>query len=570
MKEFMENRLKIKRKVLVVDDEAVNRKMLEKMLEGSYEILEASNGREALTVILDNQDTLSLVLLDLLMPVMDGYELLSLIENDVNLKHIPVIVLTSEKSAEVKSLNMGAADFIPKPYDLPEVILARVNKTIQLYENINIVSATQYDELTSLFNREFFMEYCTVIDQYYPDTDMDAVVININRFHVLNEMYGRPFGDELLKKIAASVKGYVRENRGIACRYHADMFYIYMPHTDYIEEIFRQIVTDVSDKLEDAGGRIRVGIYPRVNRRLDIHRRMDCALLACNSIKGKYNAHIAYYDSEMREKEAYAERLMADMEKALSEKQFVVYYQPKMAIQEGVPHLTSAEALIRWQHPELGMISPGHFIPLFEENGMIRKLDRYVWREAAAQVAAWKNTYGITIPVSVNVSRIDMLEPGFIDEIMNIVKEAGITPDEYMLEVTESAYTEDSDRIIEVVNDLRSAGFRIEMDDFGTGYSSLNMLSSLPIDVLKLDMRFIRNIHTNPKDLRMVVLIMDIAEYLNLTVVAEGVEFKEQYELLRQAGVHVIQGFYFSKPVHPDRFSDFIKERIEYDNSREA
>ena len=570
MYEIVEERLKLRKKVLVVDDEEINRKMLQKIVEKEYDTLLASNGREALNIILDNQDTLSLVLLDLLMPEMDGYELLALIQSDVNLKHIPVIVLTSENSAEVKSLKMGAADFIPKPYNVPEVILARIGKTIQLYESINIVSATQYDELTNLFNREFFMEYATVIDQYYPDTDMDAMVLNINRFHVINEMYGRSFGDELLKRIASSIKDYVRENRGIGCRYNADSFYIYMPHTDFAEEIYRQIVTGVADKIEDAGSRIRIGIYPRANRRLEMNRRFDCALLACNSIRGSFNNHIAYYDSEMHEKEAYAERLMADMEKGLSERQFVVYYQPKFAIQDGDPRLTSAEALIRWQHPELGMISPGHFIPLFEENGMIRKLDRYVWREAAAQVARWKETYGITIPVSVNVSRIDMMESGFIDEITGIVKEAGIGPDEYMLEVTESAYTEDSEQIIEVVNKLRELGFKIEMDDFGTGYSSLNMLSSLPIDVLKLDMRFISNIHTNPKDLRMVVLIMDIAEYLNVTVVAEGVEYKEQFELLRQAGVHVIQGFYFSKPVHPDKFADFIKERINYDNNRQA
>lgn len=557
MYEILESRFSLKKKVLVVDDEEINRIMLTSIVGQEYEVLTACNGKEAWDVINSNKDTLSLVLLDLLMPELDGYELLSMMQKDLDINKIPVIVLTADTTAEVKSLNMGASDFIPKPYDVPEVILARIKKTIKLSENTSILSATQYDVLTGLFNREFFIEYAGVIDQYYPDVDMDVIAVNFNRFHSINELYGRKFGDELLNITGAVIKAFVSDKRGIGCRYGADLFYVYVPHGNSID-LYKEISAKLQDKIENAGSRIRVGIYPVADRTLEINKRLDCALLACNSVRGNYREPVAFYNSKMHEEEAFAERIMNDLDRALAEKQFVVYYQPKLAIQNGDPYLSSAEALIRWEHPELGMVSPGRFIPVFEENGMIKRLDRYMWKEAARQVSIWKDKYGATIPVSVNVSRIDMLEDGFTREILDVCEEAGISPEGYMLEVTESAYTDNSAKLIEIVESLRNLGFKIEMDDFGSGYSSLNMLSEMPVDILKLDMKFIRNIHTSSKDLRMVELVIDIARYLELTVVAEGVENKEQFDLLKDAGEDVIQGYYFSKPVPPQEFETFI------------
>ncbi len=567
----MKDIFKFKRRILVVDDERVNRLMLEKILSPGYEVLLAENGDEALTVIKREKKVLSIVLLDLLMPGMDGYEVLETMQKDEELKKIPVIVLTSDTSAEVRSLKMGAADFIPKPYDVADVILARIEKTIQLYESIKIVNATELDPLTGLYNKEYFMEYARGYDQYYPDRNMDAVALNINRFHILNEIYGRTFGDEILLMLGKAVGDYVGKCDGIACRYDADGYFLYIPGGHDIPEELSKVIKDYeTDDMRNIHIRVRYGIYPDVDREYDVLRRFDCALLACNSIKGDYKERAAFYDSSMHEREAYSERLIADMEQGLSEGQFKVYYQPKYYIQDDKPYLSSAEALVRWVHPTLGMISPAEFIPIFEANGMVRRLDRFVWREAARQIAEWKKEFDLTIPVSVNVSRIDLMEPNFIDEIISIMKEAGITAGEYLLEVTESAYTEDSDRIIDVVKKLRSLGLKIEMDDFGTGYSSLNMLSSLPIDVLKLDRGFIMNIHQSEKDLKMVELIMDIAKYLDLKVVAEGVENEEQYRLLKETGVHLVQGFYFSRPVPGPEMEKFIKERLKYADDRKA
>jgi len=568
MKAFMENRLHIKKRVLVVDDEEINRRILEKILERTYDVTAASSGRQALDIILKNRETISVVLLDLLMPGMDGYELLDIIQKDSSLSHIPVIVLTSEVTAEVKSLNMGAADFIPKPYNVPEVILARIGRTIQLYENTSIITATQTDDLTNLYNKEYFMEYVNVYDLYYPDDDMDAMIFDINRFRVINEMHGRSFGNDVLCRIGSLIKDYVNSNRGIACRSHSDCFFVYLPHMDDPQEFYDYLTKGVDEYLSDAKARLRMGIYPKADRHLDVERRFDRALLAANSIRGKLNSQIAVYDEKMREKEAYDEDLISEMEKAIEERQFILHYQPKYDVTGEKPVLDSAEALVRWNHPKYGLVRPDHFVPLFEDNGLIHKLDRYVWDEAASQIKEWKKRFGVTIPLSVNISRIDILEPNFVNDIAQIVRSHGLNPSEYHLEITESAYTENADDIIEKVNTLRALGFKVEMDDFGSGYSSLNMLSYLPVDALKLDKKFIDNIRKDLKDMRMVTLIMDMAEYLEVTVIAEGVETKEQYELLRDAGCHMIQGYYFSKPLPPEKFDELVIKKMEEDDNK--
>lgn len=235
-------------------------------------------------------------------------------------------------------------------------------------------------------------------------------------------------------------------------------------------------------------------------------------------------------------------------------------YQPKFNIKGDEPRLCSAEALVRWNHPELGMISPGTFIPLFEENGLISRLDDYIWREVAHQIKIWKEEIGMTVPVSVNVSRIDLLSPNYEKNMLELVHDNSLQPSDMLLEITESAYTENSERIIEIANSLRARGFKLEMDDFGSGYSSLNMLASLPIDALKLDMKFVRRICENAKDLRMVQLMIEIAAFLNVPVIAEGVETEEQYRLLKENGCDIIQGYYFSKPLPVDQFSEMIEK----------
>ena len=554
------NAIDFKRRILIVDDEEINREILGNILSEAYDVTYAEDGQEALSLLKQKNADYSLVLLDLLMPVMDGFAVLAKMQEDEALKQIPIIVMTSEKSAEVTSIKQGAYDFITKPYDMPEVILARCERIIELNEDKSIIRAAEKDELTGLYTREFFFEYIHRFEHVAAEQKMDAVVLNIDHFHMINEMYGREVGDEVLCSTASTLNEMFGEETFIASRPDADSFYLYMNHRENYEGVFDGLQEELSHLTQLPRIRFRIGVSRDVDKTLPAENRFDHAKLACDHIRGDYTRQISYYNKEDNDRELYGERLINDMEDAIQNRDFVVYYQPKFDIQDDKPHLRSAEALIRWKHPELGMVSPGAFIPLFESNGLIQKLDRYVWEEAAGQIRKWKEKFGISIPVSVNVSRIDIYDPELENRLIGLVEKNDLSCEELMLEITESAYSDNANGLIEVVNHLRDRGFKIEMDDFGSGYSSLNMLTTIPIDVLKLDMKFVRNMHKDDKSLKLVELIVDISKFFGVPLVAEGVEDEAQYKTLKEMGCEVIQGYYFSKPIPPEEFENFITE----------
>jgi EAL domain-containing protein (putative c-di-GMP-specific phosphodiesterase class I)/CheY-like chemotaxis protein len=552
-----------KRLVLIVDDEIVNREMLKMILSEEYEIIQAANGEEALELIRENASLLSLVILDLMMPKMSGQELLDIMRGDEKLRRIPVIVLTSDKTAEIDCLQHGASDFIMKPFDMPEVVQARIRRTIELSEDTYIIQNTERDELTGLLNKEFFYRYSELFKLHHPSRQMDAMVMDVNNFHLVNEIQGRAFGDLVLRKIGERIIKHISATGGVGGRGYADMFLLYLPTgTDY-EEFREEIMSELTGNLSSPRVHVRLGVYKEADKSLPMEECFDRAKTASDQIRGNYSQPISIYDDELHEQDLQNQMLINEMHQALEEKQFHVYYQPKYEITGEKPVLKSAEALIRWKHPELGMISPGVFIPLFEKNGLIQELDRYVWKEAAEQMRRWKEEFGIVLPISVNVSRIDMYAPDFVSYLLNLMWENDIQPEDYFLEITESAYTENSSQLIRIVEQLRNYGFKIEMDDFGSGYSSLNMLAEMPIDVLKLDMRFVRNLYNTEKNTRMVELMLDIAHRLDVITIAEGVETEEQMLDLKRMGCERVQGYYFSGPVPPEKFEGFIREVIE-------
>ena len=556
--------LRLKRYILIVEDEQINRTILGSMLSGSFEVLYASDGVEALEQIKTNKDDLAIVLLDLQMPRLSGMEVLKVMKEEKELKDIPVIVLTADQSAEVECLKYGAMDFIPKPYPTVEIVQARVQRCIELSEKRNIIETTERDSVTNLFNVDYFLQYVRMYDQHYSDMAMDAIVLDINQFHVLNERYGKQYGDSVLARIGRRIRQISREVGGVGCRRTADTFLIYCPH----REDYEAILDKASDGLagEDVSEnrvRLRMGIYANVDKTLEIERRFDYAKTASNSVRSGFIKAIGIYDTQMHEEEMHRARLLEDFRSSLRGGCFKVFFQPKFDIRPDKPLLASAEALVRWVHPELGMISPAVFIPLLEDNGLILELDQFVWRETAARIRDWKDRLNYSVPVSVNVSRIDMLTPNLKDVFKEILEEYGLSANDFALEITESAYTGDSDQVITTAKELRGMGmgFRIEMDDFGTGYSSLGMLSHLPIDALKLDMSFVRSAFGETRDVRMIELIIDIADYLHVPVVAEGVETEEQYLVLKTMGCDLVQGYYFSRPVPPEDFDRFLIER---------
>ena len=547
-----------KRKVLIVEDEVINQQILSFILQQEYDVLLANNGQEALDTLQKHYKEISLVLLDLVMPIMDGFEVLKRIEDEPSLKRIPVIVLTSDKSAEIESLKLGAQDFIVKPYDMPEVILARIKRAIMLAEETNLIISTQKDDLTDLFTKKYFYEYIHGFDVLNPEP-MDALVINIKRFHIFNEMHGHELGDQLLISVAKALRNLTKTHDGIVARVGGDIFFLYISsQEDYkflTDDVLANAVKAVGEELEVE---FSIGVNKNANKEDSIEKRFDHAMRACNEDKHSFENTIIFYDEQMHNKEMYYDKLLHHFDKAIKDSEFKLYLQPKFEIQGEKPVLSSAEALVRWVHPEYGMISPGIFIPLFEENGLIRRLDYFIWNEVGKAIHKWNGV----LPISINVSRIDLLDDNLLNHLNEMIESNKIDIQNVYLEITESAYSDEPKLINKRVEELKEKGFLIEMDDFGSGYSSLGMVTSLPIDVLKIDMSFVKQMLVNPKDRKMVEVIIEIANFLKLKTVAEGVENEEQMLALKQMGCDVIQGYYMSKPIPVDEFEEkYIKTK---------
>ena len=549
-------------KILIVDDQEINRDILGSILEDEYKLAFASNGFAALEYLKANSDSVSLVMLDLIMPAMDGFEVLQKMQEDEELKSIPVIVLTSAKDAELKALQMGAADFITKPFDVHEVILARASRIIELNEGRQLISAAERDKLTMLYTRNFFYEYANRLYSYHSDKHFDAISMNIEQFHTINAVNGRDFGDNILRVLGSIIRTFLCETTGIAGRFEADSFIIYCEQSENYSSLLTHFQNDLDAAFPSVNVHLRMGVM-MWQEGVSPVALFDYANTACNKVRGDYNNPLMIFNEEMRQKDIFDRTLLNDLKTAVDDEQLIVYFQPKYDIQSNPPRLVSAEALIRWEHPELGLISPGSFVPLFEGNGLISIVDNFVWQKAARQIALWKEKFNFSLPISVNVSRNDVFDDSLAKRLCDLVKENNLDFSELKLEITESAYTQDSGKIIDFINNLKNLGFEIEMDDFGSGYSSLNMLSSLPVDVLKMDMKFIRNIDINETDRRLVALVIDIAKQLNLTVVAEGVENEEQLEILKKSGCYLIQGYYFSRPVPAKEFEELIIKELE-------
>ena len=297
-----------KRLVLIVEDEFVNRELLSAYLENEYEIIFAQTGGEALEAIRTHIDLLSVVLLDLILPDMNGLEILRTIKKDLDMSRIPVIVLTSDKESEVESLNTGANDFISKPYPRHEIILARIRRCIELSENRDLVRWTERDHLTGLYNREYFYRYAEQYDLYHRGEETDALVVDISHFRLINERFGRAYADEVLRRIGGELLAAVKETGGIVCRREADTFQVYCPHQpDYAP--FAERITAAACGESKGRVRIRVGVYSRVDRNIEMERRFDYAKNAADTIRNSFSASVAVYDDALHEQEVFTERL---------------------------------------------------------------------------------------------------------------------------------------------------------------------------------------------------------------------------------------------------------------------
>ncbi|MCI5510308.1 MAG: EAL domain-containing protein [Eubacterium sp.] len=542
-----------KKQILVVEDNEFNRAMLSEILSHEYQVLEAENGQVALDILQQHKNSISLILLDVVMPVMDGYTFLDKVKVDDELALIPVIVMTQGDSEEdeVTALSHGATDFVPKPYR-PRIILHRMANLIRLRETAALVNQFQYDRLTGLYSKEFFYRKVRERLDENPDQEYTIVCMNIENFKLYNDSFGREAGDRLLRESAASMMSWLGED-GICGRYSADRFMCLMEKNQEKSDrefFFSEVHSERSQNVDNVV--VKWGVYEIIDRSVPVEQMCDRVLLAADSIKGQYNQFYAVYDDNLRGK-LLREKAIADvMETALAEEQFIVYLQPKYSLSDN--RMVGAEALVRWIHPEWGFMSPGEFIPLFEKNGFIPCLDRYVWEKVCVYLRDWQEKGYPVMPVSVNVSRADVYQSHLVDTLSEMVQKYGIDPSCLHLEITESAYTDNPDQIISTVEELHRRGFVIEMDDFGSGYSSLNMLSQMTLDILKLDMKFIQNELAKPAAQSILNDIISMAHRMSFRVVAEGVETKEQTERLQAVGCDYVQGYYFARPMPVKEF----------------
>ena len=547
------------KKILVVEDNALNRSLLCQILSADYDVEEAENGQEALGVLRQFGEGISLILLDIIMPVMDGYTFLSIMKADPSYSSIPVIVTTQNdaESDEVAALSHGATDFVAKPYK-PQVILHRVAGIIRLRETAAMINMIQYDRLTGLYSKQYFYQQAGEVLLRNPDQQYDIICSDIENFKLINDVFGVKAGDSLLRGIgnayAERLKGI-----GICGRLNSDQFVCLLKHRDdYTDDMFIEASGLMNGLLDIHNIVMKWGIYNVEDRSVPIEQICDRALLAARSIKGQYGKYFAIYDDTLRNQLLREQAITDSMESALSQNQFLVYLQPKYRIKDEA--LVGAEALVRWNHPFWGFLSPAEFIPLFEKNGFITRLDRFVWEKACAVLHDWDERGYYPMSVSVNVSRADIYNEDLADTLVTIIKKYDLDPSRLHLEITESAYTENPKQIIDTVTTLRELGFVIEMDDFGSGYSSLNMLNDMPIDILKLDMKFIRSEMAKPKSQGIPQFIINLARWMNLSVVAEGVETKAQLLRLTEIGCDYVQGYYFAKPMPCQEFEGLLDE----------
>lgn len=552
----------LRKKILIVEDNEFNRALLVEILSSQYETLEAENGKVGLEILEREKEAVSLILLDIVMPVMNGYEFLDALKANPAIASIPVIVTTQNEGEndEIAALERGASDFVAKPYKA-KVILRRVASIIHLRENATMLNLFQKDRTTGLLSKEYFCQQAEKILRSNPDKTYDIICSDVENFKLINDAFGMQGGNKVLKTMGGICQKSTDSLGGICSRFHADQFVSMIEHTEgYSDELYEALTAETREKCGISNIVIKWGIYQTGDRKISVEQMCDWALQGARSIKGQYGRYYAFYDDKLRSEMLRDQAILDCMEEALEQGQFQVKLQPKYKAAGGL--FTDAEALVRWCHPEWGMQSPAVFIPLFERNGFITKLDQYVWEKVCQLMQQWDKEGLEPVNISINVSRADVYNVNLVDTLLDLVKRYNIAPKRLHLEITESVYTESPEDIIQNVTRLREKGFVVEMDDFGSGYSSLNMLNRMPMDILKLDMQFIRTEMEMPESRRTLRYIIGLAHWLNLSVVAEGVETKEQLEYLRNLGCDYIQGYYLAKPMDPADFEELFRQQI--------
>lgn len=572
------------RQILIVDDEREILDILhEVFLDNGYGCHLAADGRQGLELFQAVHPMLTIT--DLRMPGIDGLEFLKAARGLDPDAAIIVLTGAADVKTAIECLKQGAADFILKPVNVEELLVAaeRAVERRQLLIERRQYEATlerrveeatrdlaylaQYDSLTGLANRGLFRDR---LAQALARADrherlVALLFLDLDGFKAINDTLGHDAGDNLLKTVADRLRGCVRRADTVA-RLGGDEFAVILEGVSRIGD-----ATAVAQKILDTVALPFIlngqEVFVTTSIGIAVYRRdgEDAEALTKNADTAMYRAKeqgrstYQIYTADLHEKILQRLALESGLRRALERGEFLLYYQPRVNLRSGA--ITGMEALLRWRHPERGLVSPVEFIPVAEESGLIIPIGEWVLREACAQSRAWHAAGLPRLRVAVNLSARQFRHKDLAEAVARIVAETGLEPEWLELELTEGFLMENTQASSATLAALKAMGLRISIDDFGTGYSSLNYLQRFPIDTLKIDQSFVRGIPTDPDAAAIVTAIIALAHSLRLEVVAEGAETKEQIEFLKAQGCDEIQGYLFSPPLPAAAFVQFVRER---------
>lgn len=551
-------------RILIVDDDRGSRlAMAEVLRTEGYWVDEASDGERALVYCEENAP--DLVLMDAVMPNMDGFTACALLQNLSQTRKVPVLIITAlnDEASINKAFASGATDYISKPVNF-WVLSKRITHLVQAHHAERHVHQLAYnDSLTGLPNRAMFNEHMTEVlaRPRKNDSQMALMFLDLDRFKLVNDTLGHETGDLLLKYFSERVQGCLRKDDVVA-RFGGDEFTILL---DRVKS--RESVCQVAEKIHEQLSRpfvfmgkemyvstsIGVAMFPEHGE--DIGTLLKGADMAMYRAK-KLGVSYQFYESQMEADVSRRMQLENDLRGALEREEFEIFYQPQEDLKAG--SIPSMEALIRWQHPERGLVGPDEFIYLAEETGQILRMGEWVLRGVCEQLQSWREGGYKVMRCSVNLSGKQLTSPDLVNTVTKILQETSLPPKYLELEITESTIMEDPEQVIKTLTQLKTMGLSLAIDDFGTGYSSLNYLKRFPIDVIKIDRSFVADIITNQVDADIVKTIIDLAHVLDVDVVAEGVETELQRAFLKKQGCDVAQGYYLSRPVPIEKIEELF------------
>ena len=573
---FDEHLAKLKNAVIMmVDDEPINTDVIQIHLEtaGYRNFLITDQSSQAMGLL--KNEIPDVLLLDLKMPDVTGFDILAEMRKEKLLKHIPVIVLTSSSSAEtkLKVLELGASDFLSKPVDSSELILRLQNTlTAKAYQD----QLAFYDSLTGLPNRRSFIQRTksAVTNASQEGRSIAVLHMGLDRFKQINDTLGPKVGDTLLVEAAIRIRDYLRSSDVITrfpharpwndlARFGGDEFSVILTGYDQVDDLafvargilesMKPIFT-VGDHDVYITPSIGVASFPGDGK--DADTLITKAASATNHAKERGRNSFQFYSEEINARSIMRMKMASSLRKALENGEFLLHYQPQ--VNPHADRVAGVEALLRWDSPVYGMVSPSDFTPLAEENGMIIPIGNWVLHEACRQASEWRSEGLQDITVSVNVSMEQFRKRDFVQSVKHVLDTSGLYPGFLVLEITESLMMENAEKHIKTLHELKALGVELSIDDFGTGYSSLSYLTRFPVDELKIARSFATNIHEEPNHAAVGRAIIAMAKSLGLRVVAEGVEETGPLKFLTERGCDLIQGYYYSKPLPKDQLPEFV------------